>query len=235
MHRLIMQSSTYRMSSRFNLKDQLARDPDNRYLWRHSRRRIEGESLWDAVHATAGTLTVKLGGPPVAPPLAADEIASLRNHWQWTGSADLADHTRRGMYILVRRNFRFPMFELFDAPINSVSCPKREVTTVPTQALWSLNNKTVVRQAGHMAARVIKDAGDKPETWVERAWWIALSRPPRDDEKTAALQLLESLATESQTAGSAAADSGLMLEEKRIALEKLCLALYNLNEFSFVD
>ena len=259
MHRLIMQSSTYRMSSRFTTDDHVARDPENRLLWRHARRRLEAEALWDAVHVAAGTLNLKMGGPPVVPPLAADEMAALRNHWQWTISADPREHTRRGVYILARRNFRFPMFELFDAPISSVSCPEREVTTVAPQALWSLNNRSVLRQAEAMAARVVKEAGAEPGEWVEYAWRLALSRSPGVAEKVEALELLDLLAgakprasvaggrTESVATGRAAAELAQAEalttteepppspEEKRAALVKLCLALYNLNEFAFVD
>ena len=82
--------------------------------------------------------------------LAADEIASLRDKWHWVVSADPAQQTRRGIYILARRNFKFPMFEVFDTPVNSVSCPTRDVTTVAPQALWGLNNKSVFRQAMHL-------------------------------------------------------------------------------------
>jgi len=248
MHRLIMRSSTYRMSSRFATDDHLTRDPENRFLWRHARRRLEAEALWDAVHATAGTLNLKMGGPPVVPPLANDEIAALRNHWQWPISADPAEHTRRGMYILVRRNFRFPMFELFDAPINSVSCPEREVTTVAPQALWSLNNRTVFRQAQNMAARIVDEVGSEPADWVDRAWRIVLSRPPDAVEKIEALGLLEKLArvaagdipSEPVVPGDTTTDTSatkrpLSLEEKRVSLVKLCLALYNSSEFVFVD
>jgi hypothetical protein len=262
MHRLILETSTYRMSSRFATDDHLARDPKNRFLWRHSRRRLEAEALWDSVHATAGTLNLKMGGPPVVPPLAGDEMAALRNHWQWTISADPTEHTRRGVYILARRNFRFPMFELFDAPISSVSCPERAVTTVAPQALWSLNNQSVFRQAENMAARIVEEAGSDPQTQVQRAWRIALSRWPTAEEKVEALGFFETMAggappatvansalepvtvgraviqtvgAESSVTQTSATTVPLSAEEKRAALVKLCLALYNLNEFVFVD
>jgi len=61
------------------------------------------------------------------------------------------------MYVLVRRNFRFPMFEVFDSPVNSVSAAHRDVTTVAPQALWFLNNKTAYRQAQEFAGRLIRE------------------------------------------------------------------------------
>ena len=134
MHRLIMNSSTYRLASNFATPTHLEKDPANRYLWRMNRRRLEAEAIWDSVHSTAGTLNLQVGGRPVVPPLAEDEIAALRERWHWPVSADPAQHTRRGMYILVRRNFPFPMFEVFDAPVTSSSCPARDVTTVAPQA-----------------------------------------------------------------------------------------------------
>jgi len=236
LHRRIMNSATYRRSSRFASKQHLLDDPDNRLLWRANRRRLEAEALWDSIHATAGTLNRAFGGPPVVPPLAADEIASLRNKWHWTVSADPAQHTRRGLYIMVRRNFKFPMFEVFDTPVTSVSCPVRDVTTVAPQALWSLNNGSVIRQATQLAGRVAAEAGPDPKRQVQLAWQIALARPPSDAESDSALTLLDSLA----------ASKGVPLEDppetlkklpppRRRALAKFCLALFNLNEFAFVD
>ncbi len=141
MHRTIMLSEAYQRASVYIDPNNRVIDADNRYLWRANRQRLEAEGLWDTIHAVAGTLNLQIGGRPVVPPLAEDELSALRERWQWTVSADPAEHTRRGLYILVRRNFRFPMFEVFDSPINSVSSPQRDVTIVAPQALWSLNNR----------------------------------------------------------------------------------------------
>ncbi len=158
-------------------------DADNRFLWRANRQRLEAEALWDTIHATAGTLNLKIGGRPAVPPLADDELSALRERWQWTVSADPAGHTRRGLYILVRRNFRFPMFEVFDSPINSVSSPQRDATVVAPQALWSLNNHRAWAQAQQFAARLVRDAGADPAACVDRAWLIALRAiPPKRSE-----------------------------------------------------
>jgi hypothetical protein len=175
------------------------------------------------VHATAGTINLKMAGRPVVPPLAEDEIAALREKWQWPITADPAEHTRRGLYILVLRNFRFPMFEVFDAPVTSTSCPQRDVTTVAPQALWTLNSPSVYRQAEQLAERVAKEAGSEPDKFVERLWQIALGRPIDEQEKTEAIALLNSFATGAET------------EHHQTAWVKLCLAVYNLNEFAFVD
>ncbi|MDP7273867.1 MAG: DUF1549 and DUF1553 domain-containing protein [Planctomycetaceae bacterium] len=236
LHRLIMNSATYRQTSRFATAKHLAEDPDNRLLWRSSRRRLEAEALWDAVHVSAGTLNPAMGGPPVVPPLAADEIASLREKWHWVVSADPAQHTRRGLYILVRRNFKFPMFDVFDTPVTSVSCPTRDVTTVAPQALWGLNNKSVFRQAMHLAGRVTKEAGADSKARVERLWQITLGRPPRAEESASALKLLEALEqTKAGPLDGSPPALAALPPAKGHALSKLCLAVFNLTEFAFAD
>ena len=159
LHRVIMLSATYQMDSRFPNEPAQNADPSNRLLWKANRRRLEAEAMWDSMHAVAGTLNLKMGGRPVVPPLAKDEGAP----GNWMVSADPSEHTRRALYILQRRNFRFPMFDLFDLPVNAVSAPAREVTTAAPQALWLLNNGTAQRQAAAFAARLIGSA----ESWNE--------------------------------------------------------------------
>ena len=241
MHRLIMTSNTYQMSSRYGTARCLEIDPDNRLLWRMNRRRLEAEALWDSVHATAGTINLKMGGRPVVPPLAEDEIAALREKWHWPISGDPEEYTRRGLYIMVRRNFRFPMFDVFDAPITSVSCPSRDITTVAPQALWTLNSPSVFRQAKHLAGRVVKDVGNDRALWPQRLWVISLGRPATDAEQEAAIALMQRLIDSAEVKETEATLAEIPESLKTIekteaaAFIKLCLAVYNLNEFAFVD
>ncbi len=211
LHRTIMLSAAYQMDSAWQSEANAAIDPANHYLWKMNRRRLEAEALWDAIHAAAGTLNLKMGGRPVVPPLMSDEGAPNL----WTVSADPADHTRRGLYVLQRRNFRFPMFDVFDLPVNAVSAPSRDTTSVATQALWLLNNATAQRQAQAFAARLTGTIDEQ----VEQAWRIGLGRLPSAEEKAEALALLESLAP----------------GKPQDALTQLCLAVFNLQEFAYVD
>ncbi len=237
LHRLIMNSATYRQSSNVGEDRYLEVDPNNKLLWRMNRRRLEGEALWDSVHTAAATINLAMGGPPVVPPLVEDEIASLRKKWQWVVSADPAQHTRRGLYIMARRNFKFPMFDVFDAPVDSVSCPTRDVTTVAPQALWGLNNHSVVRQAENFAARVVKEAGEESGAQVDRAWRIALGRPPSERELASAVELMRKLEADdvATCAGDSTTLDAAVPASHTQALSKLCLALFNLSEFAFVD
>ena len=236
LHRLIMNSATYRQTSKFASPRHLADDPMNRLLWRMNRRRLESEALWDAVHTAAGTINLAMKGPPIVPPLAEDETASLRDKWHWVVTSDPEQHTRRGIYVLVRRNFPFPMFEVFDAPVTSVSCPTRDVTTVAPQALWGLNNKSVFWQATHLAERVIKETGTSQTAQIGRAWQITLGRSPSLEESTAALTLLESLKPQkSEPPPEEFPGLRSIPVDQAQALSKLCLALFNLSEFAFID
>jgi hypothetical protein len=212
MHRLIVLSSAYQRASRFQNAADLRADPENRYLWRMNRQRLEGEELWDAMHTAAGTLNLKMGGRPVVPPLAKDELASLGSTWQWSVSADPAQSNRRGVYVLVRRNFIYPMFEAFDSPTTAVSCPARDVTSVAPQALWLLNNKVSFEQAKAFAARLRKEFGQTPERWVDGAWSLALGRPASPEEVEQGVRLIG-----------------------RLSPEKFCLSVFNLSEFAYVD
>ncbi len=231
MHRLIMSSDAYRMTSRYTDPAAARVDPNNHYFWRMNRRRLEAESLWDAVHAVAGTLNLKLGGRSFCPPLEEGDLAG--KNWVRV-YASPEEQNRRAVYILVQRNFGFPMFETFDTPDPAVSCSVREVTTVPPQALFFMNDKMIFTQAEQFAARLVREEGDSPSSWVNRAWRLALGRSPSAKEQKEALTLLESLTeTEFQTSQPASlAQRGRARTE---ALTQLCLAVFNLSEFSYVD
>lgn len=220
MHRLILNSATWQMSSLVSDPRAVEADPDNRLLTRMNRRRLESEALWDAVHSASGTLNLKAGGRPVMPALEPDELATIRDKYHWVVTADPTEHSRRGLYLMSRRNFRMPIFDVFDSPPNAVSTGRRDATTVAPQALWTLNNRRVYRQVELFAARLTREAGEDPAAQVDRAWQIAVGRRPTDIERTESRALLDSLAAASS---------------RPAALATFCLALFNLNEFLYVE
>ena len=234
MHRLILLSSTYQMSSRYFEERAAEVDPDNRYLWKMNRRRLESEAIWDATHAVGGNVNLKMGGRPVCPPLGEEKLTGKH----WYVHTDPGEHNRRAVYVMIQRNFGFPMFETFDSPDPAVSCPGREETTVAPQALWFLNDDIVFQQASGLAQRVLREAGDLPEHWVGRAWKIALGRVPSHQERQEALQLLDSLAQNYRQSQqqSESPDSESPTDSDRLeVLTRFCLALMNLNEFLYID
>ena len=231
MHRLIMASDAYKRTSQFPDPAAAAADPSNLYLWRMNRRRLEAEALWDALHAAAGTLNRQLGGRSFCPTPEEGDLSG--KNWVRV-YADPEEQNRRAVYILVQRNFGFPMFETFDTPDPAVSCSVREVTTVPPQALFFLNDKMVFSQARAFADRLVREVGDNPSGWIRQAWRVALGREPTAREQEEAGTLLESL-TESEV-GAGKPDSLAEKGQARArALTQLCLAVFNLSEFSYVD
>jgi hypothetical protein len=215
-HRLLMLSNTYRMSSEFDQRN-ASIDAQNRYLWRMNRQRLDAETLRDAVLAVAGTLNLKEGGPAVVPRLTDEEKQGMWAPSQWPESLDPAEQNRRSVYLYVKRSFPFPMFTTFDMPDTSLSCGRRDVTTVAPQALALLNSSFMLNEASAFAGRLQKQAAKGASAWVDAAWRLAFSRPPTPAEAAQANRML--------LAGHADPQS----------LRKLCLTLLNTNEFVYVD
>jgi hypothetical protein len=217
LHRRIMLSSTYRMSAEAEAAT-VARDPENRLLTRYQPRRLEAEAIWDSIRAVAGTLNREMYGLPVAPPL--DEQEQIGNFRKWPVSTP-QEANRRAVYILVKRSFRFPMLSAFDLPDNISTCSRRDITTVPNQALTLLNNRTMREQAEAFAGRLIREAGERPEDVAAKAWLHAYGRAITDEERHQAIEFLGSRTRET--------------ESMKSAVTELCLALFNTNEFIYLQ
>src|SRR5205814_1823195 len=131
LHRLIMTSSTYQQSSTpREIPGQI--DPENKLLWRYPMHRLEGEAIRDSALSVAGLLNPKMGGPSIFPELPTGMPAPRGG---WKVNADAAERNRRSVYVFVRRNTRYPLFDSFDMPDPHESCARRNVTTSPIQAL----------------------------------------------------------------------------------------------------
>jgi hypothetical protein len=228
LHRLIMLSRTYQMESRIPVGSNapaLKVDPRNHLLWHFPRRRLEGEAIRDHLLACAGTLNRQLSGPPVVPPLGREELTGLfDSRGKWPITKDRSQHTRRSAYLLQRRTFIYPLFSAFDPPEVMTSCQQRIATTVPTQALALLNSPLVREQALAFARRLLRECSDRHPAIVARAWCLAFGREVSREEEERALAFLKK-----RMAGR---DDSSTLEA---AVAELCLALFNANEFVYVD
>ena len=181
LHRLIMNSETYKMASSFYQAADMEKDPTNVYLWRFPLRRMEAEAIRDALLTASGKLNLEAGGEPFFPSIPKSVREGYRQG-KWTLTKEDPSTWRRSVYTYWKRGLKYPMFEVLDQPDLNVTCEKRNVTTVPTQALTLLNNEFVLLQAGHLAERVIRETDKDLVKQIGHLYWIALSRRPTQKE-----------------------------------------------------
>jgi len=211
MHRLLMTSQAYQMSSQFSDEENMKKDPENRYDWRFRARRLDAESIRDSILAVSGGLNRDIGGPPIFPQLQ-KEVLSQESHGIWKQQEDGPAVWRRSVYIYRKRGLPMPMLETFDLPDQNISCAgARTVSTVPTQALMLLNDEFVIRQATLFARRIAETEPKDTVRQIELAYRLAVGRSPEASERA--------------------------LAEKFIAsrgLEGFAHVLLNLNEFAYL-
>ena len=170
-------------------------------------RRLEAESIRDAILACSGRLDPTMGGPGY-------------NIWEkntnyvavYKPRAELGpDAFRRMVYQFKPRSQQDPTFGAFDCPDAALVAPRRNVSTTALQALNLLNSRFVLQQAALFAERLQREAGADPARQADRGFALAFGRPPSSSERTAAVALIRSHGTPA-----------------------FCRALYNANEFVFV-
>ncbi|MBI2433382.1 MAG: DUF1553 domain-containing protein, partial [Candidatus Hydrogenedentes bacterium] len=179
LHKLIVTSAAYRQVSADNPAN-AAKDSSNRFLWRMNRRQLDVESLRDAVLAVSGCLDLAMGGPGY------DLFGFIDDHSPHYLYEDYDPETRAGwrrsIYRFIVRSVPDPLMETLDCADPSQVVPARNTTITALQALALMNNKFVVSQAAHFADRLGKLAGT-PEEHVQRAYELALGRPPAPREQ----------------------------------------------------
>ena len=211
MHRLMVTSATYRQASAARAELTKA-DPDNKLLGRMPRRRLDAESLRDAILTAAGTLNRAVGGPSVRVPLepevydlifSEDEPVGL-----WPVTADAKQHTRRSLYLFQKRNVRLPLLEAFDLPDTLNSCAARGESTFAPQALILMNGPFTAEQSARMSDDVLLETGADPAKQVEAIFRRSYGRGAGLEELTACAAFL-----------------------KTATLADLCKAVLNTSEF----
>jgi cytochrome c553/mono/diheme cytochrome c family protein len=221
MHRLILLSSTYQMSS---VHDSRAaeRDPDNRLHWRASVRRLEAESIRDALLVVSSQLDPAMGG----------SLLHVKNRDY------LFDHTsidktrydsrRRSVYLPVIRNHLYDLFQLFDFPDSTVPNGDRATTTVAPQALFLLNSELIGQASESLASRLLKEKKGDDASRIQQLYALAYGRPATARESTRAREILQ------ETEGLQRAREPDGAKRRLQAWACLCQIVLAANEFIYV-
>ncbi|MGE3807622.1 MAG: PSD1 and planctomycete cytochrome C domain-containing protein [Gemmataceae bacterium] len=185
--RHIVLSRTYRQASTFN-RAAFLRDPDNRLLWRVSKRRLEAEAIRDSMLSVSGELDTKRpDGSLVARVIGPRPIALIGLDKRVP--ADLDGSVQRSLYLPVIRDRLPDALELFDFAEPSLVTGQRETTNVPLQALYLMNSPFVQQRAEGFAARLTR-AGKTDAERIDLAFRLCFGRTPDADEKKQCLAFL---------------------------------------------
>ncbi|HYV36026.1 MAG TPA: DUF1553 domain-containing protein [Gemmataceae bacterium] len=221
MHRLILTSSAYQMSSKPNAKAHEA-DPMNDLFWRFDMRRLTAEEIRDSILAVSGNLNRKMGGPGIYPEIPKEVLAGQSMPGKGWGKSNATEQARRSIYVHVKRSLLLPLLEVFDLAEADRSTAVRFSTTQPTQALLLFNSDFTHKQAAIFAKRLQQEAGNKVEDQLKLALSLATCRTPAPAE----VQRLTKLYTNLREQDGASAE---------VAMRYVCVVVLNLNEFIYVD
>ena len=224
MHRQLMLSSTYQMSTTTSPAT-LAADPENKLFSRCNRRRLEAEEVRDAILVMGGALEPQFGG----------QLMTFKNRQYVTGVAGVGaqaanyDTPRRSVYLPVLRSAVYDVMQAFDFGDPSVINGERSSTTVAPQALFMMNHKLVATSATRLAesllaATELDDAGR-----IRRAYEQTVSRPPTAAETQRLLAFLAHADTHLGPEPTAPA------ERRRLLWRSLCRVLLAANEFVYLE
>jgi hypothetical protein len=219
LHRLIMLSAAYGMSSEYNAVA-ATKDPEDRLLWRMNRQRLEAEAIRDAMLAASGQLDRTMGGMGLS-----GKSGYATN--DQSGNVGQYVTNRRSIYLPVVRNAVYDMFQVFDFVDPSVLNGHRAMTTVAPQALFLMNSPFAAGQAKHLAELLLALPGTDDPHRVDAAYRRALGRPATPAETARALRYIQAVVNDS---------TGKESEKARLtAWQTFCQALFASNEFVYVN
>ncbi len=231
LHRQILLSKTYQQAGALAVRNNHAADPyvaderrslTNEWYGCFPRQRLEGETIRDMMLTISGKLEWTYGGPSVMPPLPAELLSTLLPG-HWNESPRLSDHCRRSIYVMARRNLRYPIFEAFDRPDAGSTCGRRDRSTTAIQSLHLLNSQLALDTAHEWARKITNDATQMGHTddaiWITDQLFIAaLGRHPTNEESSKITEYVKN-----------------DMNDSVLRWQVVCLALLNGNEFVYVD
>ncbi len=216
LHRLIMNSRTYRQASHIT-EDRRRLDPQNRLLSRMPLRRMDAEALRDSLLFVSGRLDETAGGPP-------DPVSVDRNGLVTVESTP-GGRWRRSIYLQYRRTEIPSMMATFDYPEMGPNCLTRSVSTVSPQSLMLMNSRHVRELAAAFASRVealSSENKDNPGEVVDHVYRLALSRSPTELEHRIGIETLKELRS-------------AWKDRPKKALETYCHTILNSAAFLYID
>lgn len=203
-HHLMLASATYQQAAQIDTT-RLAADPSNQLFSRRTPERLQAEAIRDSLLSVSGVLDTTQYGP---------------------GTLDSASR-RRSIYFTVKRSQMIPAMQAFDAPEPLVSQGTRPTTTVAPQALWLMNNPHVRSWAAAFAQRFAAEGHRSPDDAIQRAYTLALNRPPTAMELTDAREFIDQQVARYR--------SGQKPDAREQAFTDLAQVILSLNEFIYVD
>ncbi len=228
--RLIVTSGTYRQASasRPELAD---RDPNNVWLARQNRLRLEGEVIRDSSLAASGLLVPRIGGPSVRPPQPAG-ISELTyaGAARWVESQG-PDRHRRGLYTWFQRTSPYPMLMTFDSPDSNVCAVKRERSNTPLQALTLLNDPVFFECAQALGHRILRESSAEFDARLQRGFHLCLARTFTADEHRVMVRLHERLVRQCESQPAEAVRLAGVSHADVAAWVVLARTMLNLDEF----
>jgi len=243
MHRLMVTSAAYRQASTVDLDNPLHaraldRDSENHLLWHARRKRLEGEAVRDVMLQLAGQLNERMFGASARPELPRGVAPKLA----WQPDAKPADRDRRSIYLLVKRNLRYPLLDVFDLPDMHNSCPQRSATVTAPQALALMNGEFAQEQARRWSGRLLAEHPQDADALVRAAFDEAFGRPADDEELRAAGRFLTEQSARITASGQGTSPDSLpspspsgLDPARAAAVVDFCHALLNSNELVYVD
>ncbi|MEO2046491.1 MAG: DUF1549 and DUF1553 domain-containing protein [Pirellulales bacterium] len=219
LHKQILLSATYQQASTPMMAKQWQAnsklDPENRLWWKANRRRLEWESLRDALLTVSGKLDSQVGGKPF----------DLKQH---PGSA------RRTVYAFVDRQNTPAVMLTFDFADPNATCAKRHKTMVPQQGLFLLNSPFVLEQSCALSEQALADSGKEPAERITALYRLAYARKPTAEELKITTQYI---ADAKATAKHSPAEKSLKdsSEKSQTPWELLAQSLLAANEFIMID
>jgi hypothetical protein len=195
LHRLIVTSDTYKLSSEVDPALAAANekiDPTDACLWHYRLQRLEAEPIWDSILAAAGTLDLAVGGPSfdITPSGGGGRRGGGRSNTNAASSP-----TRRAAYMIrgfsTSRDVVPNFLQAFDVDDGRTPCPMRTQTVTAPQGLFMMNSDEIDRAATKFAQRLQKEAPSDLRAEVDLAYRYAIARPPTEKEMTRALSYLD--------------------------------------------